>query len=87
MTEYTVGITPPEEPAGIALGPDGAMWFTEFEASFTNSRIGRVSTKGVIYEYSKGLDPQAGPYSIVAGSDNRMWFTESFTDEMGRLTI
>jgi virginiamycin B lyase len=32
----------------ITAGPDGALWFTEF----TVSKIGRITTAGVVTEYS-----------------------------------
>ncbi len=35
---------PPDSGAGdITLGPDGAIWFTDF-----NNRIGRMTTAGVV---------------------------------------
>jgi streptogramin lyase len=34
-------------PAGIALGPDGALWFTEQ----SGNKIGRITTDGTITEY------------------------------------
>src|ERR1022692_376814 len=35
-------------PAGIAAGPDGALWFAEFN----KSKIGRITTAGDITEYA-----------------------------------
>ena len=32
---------------GIAAGPDGALWFTEWSAN----RIGRITTAGAVTEY------------------------------------
>jgi virginiamycin B lyase len=63
--------TPNSEPRMIAAGPDGALWFTEFNTS----QIGRITTAGAITEF-----PVAGstfPFDIAAGPDGRMWFTES----------
>src|SRR5438128_1529458 len=34
-------------PDGIAAGPDGALWFTEFNGN----KIGRITTAGVITEF------------------------------------
>src|SRR6266581_1361780 len=51
------------EPRRIAVGPDGALWFTEFKAS----KIGRITTAGAITEF-----PVAGstfPFDITAGSE------------------
>ena len=41
VTEYASGISPNAQPYGIAAGPDGALWFTEFAG-----RIGRITTAG-----------------------------------------
>ena len=43
-------------PYGIAAGPDGNLWFTEgyyqqYLAERSASRIGRITTAGVITEY------------------------------------
>src|SRR5260370_30404946 len=50
------------EPRRIAVGPDGALWFTEFKGS----KIGRVTAAGVITEFPVSgstfpLDFPAGP--------------------------
>lgn len=43
---HSEGLTLPTsdaEPHSIAVGPDGALWFTEF----SGNKIGRISTDGV----------------------------------------
>jgi virginiamycin B lyase len=56
-------------PESIAVGSDGALWFTNF------SSIGRITTSGSVSHFS---DPGiASPSSIVAGPDGAMWFTNS----------
>ena len=46
VTNYTgTGIA---EPEGIAAGPDGALWFT----NFAGDSIGRISTAGVVTNYT-----------------------------------
>jgi len=54
--------TADSSPAGIAVGPDGALGFTE------QGRIGRITADGVVTEYAL---PNAfsGPYGIAAGPD------------------
>jgi streptogramin lyase len=54
-------------PNAIAAGPDGALWFTEFE------RIGRITTSGTISEFPVN----AVARSITAGPDGNLW-TASF---------
>ena len=39
--------TPNSQPAGITVGPDGALWFTEENGH----KIGRITTDGAITEY------------------------------------
>jgi virginiamycin B lyase len=83
VTEYAM--PPNSELAGIAAGPDGALWFTEHG----RGKIGRITTSGVITEYATSTansgphDSQTGPGSIVAGPDGALWFTDS--TKIGRL--
>jgi virginiamycin B lyase len=69
------------QPKGITAGPDGALWFTEYN----NNKIGRISTSGAITEYAV---PTAAshPYSITAGPDGALWFTEYHANNIGRIT-
>jgi streptogramin lyase len=67
-------------PQGIAVGPDGALWFTNF---FSNS-IGRMTTSGVATSYT---DPTIdGPLRIAAGPDGALWFTNYYGNSIGRIT-
>src|SRR5258708_10932124 len=65
----------------ITTGPDGALWFTEFESS----KIVRITAAGVITEF-----PIPGRFreleSITTGSDGALWFTEFGTNQIGRIT-
>ncbi len=69
------------KPFDITRGPDGNLWFTEFDGN----KIGRVTTNGAITEYAVPT-PGAGPYMIVAGPDGNLWFTEYYSDKIGRVT-
>jgi len=66
-------------PNGIAAGPDGSLWFTEF-----SDRIGRITTAGVITEFP--LAGGSGPVGIAAGPDGNLWFTEAEGSNIGRIT-
>ena len=59
----------PTFPEGIVTGPDGNLWFTDFDA------IGRMTTTGVVTMFST---PTLAPYAtdIAVGSDGNLWFTE-----------
>ena len=74
--------TPDAEPFDIAAGPDGSVWFTEFDAD----KIGRISLSGQITEYPVPT-PDAGPYQIAAGPGGFMWFTEYNTTRIGRISL
>jgi virginiamycin B lyase len=67
-------------PGSIALGPDGALWFTvpNFNA------IDRITAGGHITEYAAG--PDARPADIVAGPDGALWFTLPMSQQIGRIT-
>jgi streptogramin lyase len=57
--------------AGIAPGPDGNVWFTEYEAD----KIGRVTPTGTVTEFPVPT-AEGGPTAIVTGPDGNLWFTE-----------
>ncbi|MGE5461020.1 MAG: PxKF domain-containing protein, partial [Solirubrobacterales bacterium] len=65
---------------GIALGPDGAMWFTEWRVS----KIGRIALDGTITEFA--LPGGRLPTGIAAGPDGALWFTAPGANAIGRLT-
>ena len=59
-------------PRGITDGPDGNIWFTEYQTN----QIGKLDLQtGVITEYAV---PTAGaaPLSIVTGPNGNLWFSE-----------
>src|SRR5579871_5225856 len=68
-------------PDGIALGPDGAMWYTD---PF-GGQIGRITTAGV---YTIFNTPTIGshPLGITAGPDGALWFAELDGGQIGRIT-
>jgi streptogramin lyase len=75
------GYTTSGAPQGITVGPDGALWFTEWSANM----IGRVTTAGVVTEHTV---PTASsyPYGITTGPDGALWFTERQGNKIGRMT-
>src|SRR5438034_225312 len=76
ITEYPV---PSGLPQFITAGPDGNLWFTELF-----SRIGRITTSGVITEFPV---PTAGnPNGITAGPDGNLWFADYGADKIGKIT-
>lgn len=81
ITEFSAGITASSQPHGIALGPDGNLWFAEFTAG----KIGRITPAGVVTEFS--IPSGAMPWGIAAGPDGALWFTEQAGGKIGRITI
>ena len=68
------------KPAGIAAGPDGAIWLVE-ESS---SRIARMDLNGnLLGEIS--LAAGSAPQAIVAAADGNLWFTEAGTSKIGKM--
>jgi serine/threonine protein kinase len=65
------------QPQGITAGPDGNLWFTEFNAV----KIGRISPNGTVTEFPV---PTANPGWITAGHDGNLWFTEYISNTSGR---
>ena len=85
ITEYSAGITADSGPDGIARGPDGAMWFTEYSAD----QIGRIAADGSVTEYPTSppaLTAGADPSQIVTGPDGNLWFTEYGTGKIGEIS-
>jgi len=79
VTEYPIPAASCS-PTGITAGPDGALWFTEYNGN----HIGRITTAGAITEYPLPK-PLSGPTYITAGPDGALWFTEP-DNQVGRIT-
>ena len=68
ITEFPAGS---QQPASLAAGQDGNMWFT------AGSSIGKVTPDGQIATYSAGLKPTTTLAGITMGFDGDMWFLDS----------
>jgi virginiamycin B lyase len=77
-TEYPIPTTQ-GWPFDITVGPDGALWFTEFVG-----KIGRITTGGSITEYPipSGVST---PLGIATGPDGALWFAD-LAGKIGRIT-
>jgi hypothetical protein len=65
---------------GIAAGPDGNLWF----AMGYVSKVGKITTAGVITEYPIASGGTAE--FISSGPDGNVWFTEASFDKIGKIT-
>jgi virginiamycin B lyase len=82
VTELTGGVTPGFSfhggPYGIAAGPDGNIWITEFLHS---GRVAKITPAGVVTEMlalpANGIFSRQ-PREIATGPDGNMWFTGHF---------
>jgi hypothetical protein len=68
-------------PYGLTSGPDGAVWFTEWNSD----KIGRITTAGVVTEFTIPATSH-GLHAIVTGPDGNLWFTELDGNRIGRMT-
>src|SRR5258708_19338942 len=79
LTEFTLP-TPKSEPYGITAGPDGDLWFTEFQGN----QIGRITPIGTLTEF-RMTTPATSPNGITRGPDGNFWFTEDLGNKIGRI--
>ena len=77
ITEYSL-TSPAGSPWGVALEPDGNIWFTD-----QSGRVGKITTGGVITRYVIPGAPT--PHWITAGHDSNLWFTAN--SSIYRLTM
>jgi len=79
ITEYQ--LTTGSAPIGITAGPDGNLWFTEFN----RGKIGRITPAGTVTEFAI---PTAfsEPAGITAGPDGNLWFAEDGGNKIGRIS-
>jgi len=82
VTEFPIP-TPNSFARTITKGPDGALWFTQFDS--LAHRIGRITTSGAVTEFP--LPGDRGPLGIAPGPDARLWLTEQKTNTIGRMTL
>ncbi len=79
VTEFPLPLTPigiHDNPVGITIGPDDAIWF------LGDGRIGRMNLSGGV-----GFFPDSGGWGITTGPDGNIWFTDYWDQYVGRLHI
>jgi streptogramin lyase len=81
-TEFSSGLS--EQARGIAPGPDGNVWFTEYRGP---GRIGKITPAGTITEVATGgitpgFSANSNPFHLVVGPEGTLWFTE-FSEPSG----
>jgi virginiamycin B lyase len=78
---FTQTLTTSTGPRGITVGPDGNLWFAQFNAS----RVGRITPEGEVTQFPTPT-PNSRPVGITAGPDGNLWFTEPVGNKIGRIT-
>src|SRR4051812_42326517 len=73
VDQFEVGAGPTQ----IAQGPDGRMWFPQYNGS-VGGQLGRVATSTGSY-VPLSLSPGTGPYGVSQTADNHSWVTERGT--------
>jgi virginiamycin B lyase len=67
------------DPQSLAVGPDGALWFSDGTGS-----IGRITVGGKITIFTRsGI---SSPVGITAGPGKALWFTNGGNNTVGRIT-
>ncbi len=82
ISEYGTGISSASGPDIITTGPDGNIWFTEYQAD----KIARMTPEGVVTEFSTGISNGAELSGLTSGPDDNLWFTEYDSNYIGRIT-
>ena len=67
-------------PADITAGPNGNLWYTDFETS----KIGEITTTGAVTEYA--LPTGSEPIGIMEGPDGNLWYADDGTSKIGEIT-
>lgn len=78
ITEFALPV--PAQPRDIVAGPDGNLWFTEYNAG----QLARITPDGVITQVQK---VRGGPWGIGMGLDNTIWLTLFDGNKVARFRV
>ncbi len=68
-------------PRALTLGPDGNLWFTEFDGGLND--VDRITTAGDITQFPASGGLEAG--DLTVGPDGNLWFPEESSDPFPQL--
>jgi tripartite motif-containing protein 71 len=80
VTEYPLPAQ--SKPTGITAGPDGNLWFANFNNGTLAKTIGKITTSGSVTEYSISGAAQG----ITSGSDGNVWYANPGNGKIGKIT-
>jgi streptogramin lyase len=66
-------------PQGITTGPDGNLWFV----NYNGNSVGKITPAGSATSVASTGD---NPSDVTVGSDGNLWFTETVAGAIGRCT-
>jgi streptogramin lyase len=75
-----------EAPAGITIGPDGNVWFTESTSS-NSAAVGVINAQTQQFVTQFALPNSSKPTGITVGPDNNVWFTETGAGAIGHVIV
>ncbi len=78
ITEFALAT--PSQPRDIVLGPDGNVWFTEYNAE----AVSMITPAGVV---SRVKTIRGGPWGIGVGPNNSIWVTLMDDNKIASLTL
>ena len=65
---------------GLAVGPDGNVWFAE------QGHIAKITPAGAVTEFAYPSGENAnGGAGVITGPDHKVWFTEYFTKKVANI--
>jgi virginiamycin B lyase len=72
--------------SGLAIGPDGNLWFAGNKAGgLPGDLVGRITPAGAVTRLPLAPGPAARGGKIALGPDGRLWFTDPDTNQVGRV--
>jgi streptogramin lyase len=74
-------LTAGASPAGITMGPDGNLWFTETQAN----KIGSINPTTHAVDEFPIPTANSGAFGITTGPDGNLWFTEATANKIGTI--
>jgi streptogramin lyase len=79
--------TPYLDPVALTAGPDGNLWFTNYNWGTNTGGIGRITTSGAVTDFPLP-SPSDHPGGLTVGPDGNLWFTygSNGTGGIGRVT-
>lgn len=81
ISEFSIP-TSNSNPVDITSGPDGNLWFVEFNGD----KIGKITPTGTVTEYAIPTS-NTSPEGITSGPDGNLWFTEQYgASQIGKIT-